>query len=447
MAEQTPDTPSKRRDLLSVLGMVAVAGAAAFTSYSGLSGLAELAGWPSKLALMLPITIDAYAMTATRVWLSPARLTKKARAWARGNAIGAISMSVLGNTIYHAASAHVLSVTWPVVVGISAIPSIVLGLTVHLWHVADDLDPEPAPSQSPGPAIAEPEQVRAAYPILGSTRPNGTVTASGRRASADASRPTPRGASAAGGSSTGERSPKPLPALAKEADKSSKRTRQLDQARAADTAHLEATSKPISARKLAEQLHVHQSTAGELLREVRTTPPLPAHPRTAPRRGPGRIGGPAEARCHTDNSDPGAPRCGSTAEPASATASDAVPGTVPGPRPAPVEHANGAGPPPPDTARSVDGMETDAEQPPAPLRPTPGPIPRPRRRPAAQRRADRAERDEARWDASYAKAVTPAQLAAVDFDRVRSAQEPRAHRPGARGPALGRAVRSAAAAA
>jgi hypothetical protein len=78
MAEQTPKKP-RRRDPLSIIGMVAVAGAAAFTSYSGLYGLAHLAGWPGKLAMMLPVTVDAYAMTATRVWLSPARLTRKAR--------------------------------------------------------------------------------------------------------------------------------------------------------------------------------------------------------------------------------------------------------------------------------------------------------------------------------------------------------------------------------
>jgi hypothetical protein len=342
MAEQTPDTGRKKRDLLSVLGMVAVAGAAAFTSYSGLSGLAELAGWPSKLALMLPITIDAYAMTATRVWLSPARLTKKARSWARGNAIGAISMSVLGNTIYHAASAHVLSVTWPVVVGISAIPSIVLGLTVHLWHVADDLDPEPAPSQSPGPAIAEPEQVRAAYPILGGTGPNGTVTASGRRASGDASRPAPRSASAAGARSTGGSGPKPLPARAREADKPSKRTRQLDQARAADTAHREATGKPISARKLAEQLHIHQSTAGELLREARTAPAPDASPDRPRVEAPAASDTPPRPAAAPTTPTPAVRVAEAPTAPAPTSASDAVPGTVPGPRPAPVEHANGA---------------------------------------------------------------------------------------------------------
>ena len=53
--------------------------------------------------------------------------------------------------------------------------------------------------------------------------------------------------------------------------------------------------------------------------------------------------------------------------------------------------------------------------------PPPTPLPAPPRRPAAQRRADKAEREAARWAAKYANAATPAQRAAVDFDRVRSA--------------------------
>lgn len=56
-----------------------------------------------------------------------------------------------------------------------------------------------------------------------------------------------------------------------------------------------------------------------------------------------------------------------------------------------------------------------------PLYPNPRPLPGPGRRPAAQRRAEKAEREKARWDAKYARAVTPAQRAAVDFDRVRAA--------------------------
>jgi hypothetical protein len=48
-------------------------------------------------------------------------------------------------------------------------------------------------------------------------------------------------------------------------------------------------------------------------------------------------------------------------------------------------------------------------------------MPSPRHRPAAARRKSKEEREQARWDAKYAKAVTPAQRAAVDFDRVRAA--------------------------
>ena len=57
-----------------------------------------------------------------------------------------------------------------------------------------------------------------------------------------------------------------------------------------------------------------------------------------------------------------------------------------------------------------------------PLYPPPIPPPAPRRRSnASRRRADAAERENERWAAKYAKAVTPAQKAAVDFDRVRAA--------------------------
>ena len=55
------------------------------------------------------------------------------------------------------------------------------------------------------------------------------------------------------------------------------------------------------------------------------------------------------------------------------------------------------------------------------LYPVPVPPPGQGRRPAAERRADKAARETERWDAKYAKAVTPAQKAAVDFDRLRAA--------------------------
>lgn len=156
----THDTtaPQQQRDALFATGMAAVSLAAAISSYSGLASLADLAGWNHRLALLLPLTIDAYAMTATRVWLSPKTAGAKARRWAKGNAIGAIATSVAGNGVAHAANAHVFHVAWPIVVAVSAIPSIVLGLITHLWHLRNNPDPIPVPDTTPVPpadAIAD----------------------------------------------------------------------------------------------------------------------------------------------------------------------------------------------------------------------------------------------------------------------------------------------------
>jgi hypothetical protein len=141
-----PAAPTEsQRDVLFALGMAAVSLAAAISSYSGLASLADLVGWNHRLALLLPLTIDAYALTATRVWLSPKTASRRARRWAKGNAIGAIATSVAGNAVAHAANAHVFHVTWPVVVAVSAIPSIVLGLITHLWHLRNTPEAASAP--------------------------------------------------------------------------------------------------------------------------------------------------------------------------------------------------------------------------------------------------------------------------------------------------------------
>jgi hypothetical protein len=367
----------RRRDALSIIGMVAVAGAAAFTSYSGLYGLAHLAGWPGKLAMMLPVTVDAYAMTATRVWLSPARLTKKARAWARGNAIGAITTSVLGNALFHAAAAHVLSITWPVVVALSAIPPIALGLTVHLWHVADDHEPEP--DTSPGPAIAEPETVRAAYPILGnasalgvapasqawrtSTQSTGALAAPSSGALRNApSAPVPAGPSAP------QTRPGALPAAvpaantasarpsgpARVADRQERMAELRRRARELNEESIRSGSGQVSARKLARELHINQDTARELVREfparnLSTQPSSAATQSPHPSARGGAPHNPAEVQpAPAEPSAPSAPRpmpASATAAPSSAPAAagTSAPGTaLPGPRTAPVEHANGA---------------------------------------------------------------------------------------------------------
>jgi hypothetical protein len=54
-------------------GMATAAVSAAVASFAGLRGLAMVAGWPDGLAWLLPVTIDAYAMTSARVWLTDSR--------------------------------------------------------------------------------------------------------------------------------------------------------------------------------------------------------------------------------------------------------------------------------------------------------------------------------------------------------------------------------------
>src|SRR6266487_6295848 len=127
----TADRPTDR-DWWVVVGMTTAAASAAVASFSGLRGLAEAAGWPPRLAWLLPLTIDAYAMTSARVWLAASTGSASARRFARANALGAIAASIAGNAAYHAIGAGLLAITWPVVVLVGAVPATVLGLTAHL---------------------------------------------------------------------------------------------------------------------------------------------------------------------------------------------------------------------------------------------------------------------------------------------------------------------------
>lgn len=137
------------RDWWVVAGMTVTACAAAVSSFSGLHSLAAATGWPEALAPLLPFTIDAYAMTATRVWLSKTTGSAAARRFARWNAVGAIGLSLVGNAAWHLIAAKVLTVTWPIVVLVGAVPPAVLGLLSHLavLHGQDDED-EAVPSST-----------------------------------------------------------------------------------------------------------------------------------------------------------------------------------------------------------------------------------------------------------------------------------------------------------
>ncbi len=147
-----------RGDRWAYVGILAVAIAAAVLSFDALTGLAGLAGVTGepggfRLAWLLPIAVDAYAVTSTRVWLRSA-VTPATVAYARRNAVGAITLSVAGNAAFHGLTAAGIdrprlvasAYGWLLVVAVSAVPPVMLGLVAHLHAlVSGELRTTPAP--------------------------------------------------------------------------------------------------------------------------------------------------------------------------------------------------------------------------------------------------------------------------------------------------------------
>ena len=132
MSTTTRQADAATRDGWVMTGMVIAAASAAVASFTGLRGLALVTGWPPRLAWLLPLTLDAYAMTSARVWLASTTRARRARRFARANAVGAIGASIAGNATYHAVTVGLLTVSSPIVVLVGAVPAAVLGLTAHL---------------------------------------------------------------------------------------------------------------------------------------------------------------------------------------------------------------------------------------------------------------------------------------------------------------------------
>src|SRR5215475_14755629 len=128
--------------------LVLIALPAAVAIWSGWVGLGERAGFGGvnllpgigggftlNTAITLPVGVEAYAAYALGVWMS-ARAPVDARRFAQWSAIGALAYGMAGQVIYHLlAAAGVTEAPWPVVVGVSCMPVIVLGCAAALTHL------------------------------------------------------------------------------------------------------------------------------------------------------------------------------------------------------------------------------------------------------------------------------------------------------------------------
>ena len=145
----TTNASSPPRDLWVMAGMLIAAASAAVASFTGLRGLALITGWPPRLAWLLPVTLDAYAMTSARVWLASTTRARRARRFARANAIGAITASIAGNATYHSVTVGLMHISPPIVVLVGAVPAAVLGFTAHL-HALRTLDEDESEDEETG---------------------------------------------------------------------------------------------------------------------------------------------------------------------------------------------------------------------------------------------------------------------------------------------------------
>jgi hypothetical protein len=161
------DKPNLDPVLLAAAWIAGIA--AAVASYSALFELAVHTGWSPRAAWLFPLTVDAYAVAALRVWLGKHTASQAARQRARRNAVLAIAASMAGNAALHAALAGDYRITWPVVVAVSAVPPVTLGLVSHLLALrsmpepaGEQLEPLPEPSPAELQEMSKAEAIRIA---------------------------------------------------------------------------------------------------------------------------------------------------------------------------------------------------------------------------------------------------------------------------------------------
>jgi hypothetical protein len=205
------------------LGIAVSAVSAGFSSFAGLKSLAEVTGW-AAMAPLFALCVDAYALTAIRVWLASTDINRRARAFAKWNAIGAILLSLAGNATWHLIAAGLLPVTWHVVMTVGGVPPIILGLVSHLAVLRRQVDVLPVAT---GTEFARLVNVAVPGDVPG-TVPHDVI---GPRHSND--------------------------------------DELLAAARAADTAHRAATGKPITRDALRRMLRISGTRATAALRRLR----------------------------------------------------------------------------------------------------------------------------------------------------------------------------------
>lgn len=174
-----------RQDIFTALSMMGVGLAAAAASLENLRLLAVKCGWSEGAAWLLPVCLDLYGVTATRLWLRADTATE-VRRWAAGSGWLAVALSVAGNALQHAIDLGYLkhgghTVLW-VVIAVAAVPPVMLALLVHVEAMHRRAGQKPPLS----PAVGSEDAVPRAEPAKPARRDQ--VTVRRQRSSAGAKR-------------------------------------------------------------------------------------------------------------------------------------------------------------------------------------------------------------------------------------------------------------------
>lgn len=100
-----------------------------------LPGIAPDGGFATiDSAITLPVGMEVYAAYALYVWLS-GRVPDRARRFAMGSALVALSVGALGQVAYHLLAAPPGGAPWPITTAVACLPVAVLGMGAALAHM------------------------------------------------------------------------------------------------------------------------------------------------------------------------------------------------------------------------------------------------------------------------------------------------------------------------
>lgn len=136
--------------------------AAAVAVWSGWVGLGQLAGfgiihplpgiWDGlriNTAVVLPLSVEAYAAYALRIWLGTASQHRRTLRFAKHSAITSMVIGAIAQVAYHLMSAAGYThAPWPIVTLVAIVPVIVLGLASALAKLVT-LTEEPRKDHTP----------------------------------------------------------------------------------------------------------------------------------------------------------------------------------------------------------------------------------------------------------------------------------------------------------